>query len=581
MIIDRLMPLAAITAAAIGAADAPAQDASDFRLEALTDFVDDALGATITHAHIKAMMARLREMGVTRVSWAYYGDGHGGYLVPAGIDALWQNLADTYSGLGNPLKVAVEAAHANGIECYAYYKPYETGPAVALAEGSPEARAFGRVPQRGAWLTWFDPFVVKNPHLRIRHRPDETIADMSDVPICSIKLTKSDDSPTRVTVEHLQIWSSELNCRYQPLDIEFSVTEAVEPSPRDVRDINGTLLTRKGDRVRTLTLSGFELSDPCILVTTDFTDGPGDFGNAGADLLSAFDSEGNEIPGVFFTGAMIYMRERIDFRNWGVIFDCGYGRQRAVLDAPNAAGNAGAIGFTRGRNEYLPGALCETEPEVRAFWLSCIREMLDAGVDGIDFRVENHGTHTEFPEEYGFNQVILDECARRGQTDLSTIAAVRGEAYTEFLRQAKLLIGSRGKRMRINLNIDWFRPDRPANRALAYPANMDFDWRTWVDEGLLDEAIMRMFQFPFDALFDDAVAREMIERCRERGIPLTVNRYVKPTAPDEFTRTRADGRFAGFILYETASYLRFTPEGGCNRVNDNVAEVCKRMAEGD
>ena len=572
----RFMSLAAIAAAV---PSATAQDAPEFRLEALTDFVDDALNVTFTRDHVYAMMARLREMGVTRVSWAYYADGRGGFLTPAGLDARWKNLADTYEGLGNPLRVAVEAAHENGIELYAYYKPYETGPAIGLAEGSPEAKAMGLVPQRGASLCWFDPFVVENPHLRIRHKPDETIADLSGVPICSIKLIKRDDSPTRVTADHLQIWASDRNYQYKPLDVDFTVTETVERSPKNVRDINGTVLTKVGAPVRTLTLSGFELADPYILVTTDFTEGPEDFTNAGPDILTAFDSEGSEIPGVYFTGAMIYGRELIDFRNWGLIFDCGYGRQITALDAPNGSGNAGAIGFARGRNEYLPGALCETEPEVRAFWLSCIEEMLDSGVDGIDFRVENHGTHTEFPGEYGFNDVIIEEARRRGQADLATIAEVRGDAYTDFLREAKALISARGKRLRINLNIDWFRPDRPANRVLAYPANMDFDWRAWVEEGLLDEGILRMFALPFESIFHDAVAQEMIDRCREKGIPLTVNRYIN--SADEFSRARADGRFAGFIMYETASYLRFNAEGQCEVSNATVAEMCKRMAEGE
>ena len=43
----------------------------------------------------------------------------------------------------------------------------------------------------------------------------------------------------------------------------------------------------------------------------------------------------------------------------------------------------------------MPGALCETEPQVLDFWLSCIGEMLDAGVDGIDIRISAHGSLTE------------------------------------------------------------------------------------------------------------------------------------------------------------------------------------------
>ena len=62
------------------------QDGRPFVLEALVDFVDDAIlsPVPITRQHIDRMMQRLQELGVRRVSWAYYGDGHGGMLFPAG-----------------------------------------------------------------------------------------------------------------------------------------------------------------------------------------------------------------------------------------------------------------------------------------------------------------------------------------------------------------------------------------------------------------------------------------------------------------------------------------------------------------
>jgi len=565
-------------------AHAFAQDTGEahpsFCLEALVDFPDDALEATITPAHVDAMMSTLREMGVRRVSWGYYGDGHGGYMMPSGIDDHWHNYAETIKSLGNPLRVAVESAHRHGLELYAYYKPYETGPGISLPDGSPEARAFGRIRQQGGWLTWIDPFVADHPDLRIRHKPDYCIKDFSSVPICALKLIKKDNSPTRITREHLQIWSSQLNYRYQQLNIDFTLNESVEPSPQDVRDINGALVTRKGDPVRVLTLSGFRLTDPYILVTTDFTDGQPDFENTGTDLLVALDEHNDAIPGVFATGGGVWEADRVDFRNWGLIFDMGFGRSLICLDKPNTSGRQGIIAFTRGRNEYLPGALCETEPQVRDFWLSCLREMLDAGVDGVDFRVENHGTHTDYYEEYGFNDVVLQKCAPEGQIDTDAMARVRGDAYTDFLRQAKQMIASDGKRMRINLNVDWFRPDPPPARRLAYPANIYYDWKRWVDEGLLDEGILRMFQLPFDTVFNDSVAAEMISRCEENGIPLTVNRYVNPNYPTEFKQVLQDSRFSGFILYETASFLRFNENGECALQNDTVSEVCKMMKDG-
>jgi len=542
----------------------------DFQIEALVDFVDDASSAPepINERHVDAMMRRLVGCGVSRVSWAYYGDGHGGYFIPAprGDEPgkSWWTLAETYHRLGNPLRVAVEAAHRHGLELYAYYKPYETGIGSLYPEGSPEAQRWGRLAHIGGRLSWMDRFVLDRPDLRIRRRGGDLPADLSTRTVHALRLVKKDDSPTRVTKEHLQIWGSPLNYRYERLPVEFALKETVEPSPKEVRDQNGNVLTRAGQPVRVLTLSGFRLEDRYLAVVTDFTNPPADFHNAGTDLLVALDAEGQEIPGVFATGGAVWYRDQVDLYQWGLVFDTGRGRQPVYLDEPVATQGrraGGLIAFARGRNAYLPGALCETEPEVQAYWLSCIREMLAAGVDGIDIREESHSTHTDYPFEYGYNPAVLAACERR-QTD--SIAQVRADAYTEFLRCAKALTSRAGKQMRYNLQVDWFRPDPPVARALAYPLNIDFQWRRWLDEGLMDEAILRFYHLPFDCLYEDEVAREMIERCRSKGLPLVVNRYVRAeTLADEFRRIHDDGRFQGFILYETCNFMRAQCGGGC------------------
>ena len=544
----------------------------DFALEALVDFPDDAICAPepITPAHIDAMMRRLAECGVRRVSWIIYCDGRGGFLVPD-HDPKFKNMAQTYQGLGqNPLLVAVEAAHRHGLEIYGCFKPYETGGSMLFPEGSYEGMVYGRPSQIGGRMTWMDPFVADHPHLRIKRRSGDLPADIQHIPICGLKLRKLDTLPTRVTRDHLQIWVSDLNFRYRRLDIPFTVTETIEPCPRDVQEfkaVTGQYLARKGEPQRVLTLSGFSLTDRYVLVTTDFTEGPADFANTDLELLSALDAQGREIPGVIASGKAIWLQEKVDFRHWGLMFDLGQAGQPMHLDEPNGDGRKGIIAFARGRNEYLPGALCETEPEVQAYWLSQVQLMLDSGVDGVEIRESNHSMHTSHTEEYGFNEVVLEKCRQRGQVDLATIAQVRGEAFTDFLARAKAIIHGRGKKMRIDFQMDWYRPDQPRQRRLAYPANRDCQWREWIERGLADGAILRFFSpYTFDFIFNDALVRELGERCRGKGIPLTVNRYIHEPAdlPDELRRVHQDGRFAGFVLYETSNFLKIKPGGECD-----------------
>ncbi len=151
---------------------------------------------------------------------------------------------------------------------------------------------------------------------------------------------------------------------------------------------------------------------------------------------------------------------------------------------------------------------------------------------------------------------------------IEDITKIRTKAYTDFLFQASKLIHSYGKKVRINLNVDWFRPasERPGSRKLAYPANIEFEWRKWIDGGIMDEAVLRIFAKPFSGIFgDDRIAHEMIEKCFEKDIPLSVNRYVwaNENLIDEFHKVYASKKFKGFIFYETWSFIDFMKDGNC------------------
>ncbi len=582
-----------------------------FMLETLVDFPDDALSTplTITPDHIESLMSTLKDRGIGRVIWAYYGDGHGGWFAPAGIERLvhtgviaedqnfWSSMIRSYCLLGNPLRVAVETAHRHGIEVYAYFKPYETGPAASFADGSSEGLEWGRIPHLGGYYTWLDPFVTANPHLRIKRRTDDLWPGHETAPISTITLTKKDDAPTRIKRTNIQIWTSNRNCDYSLRDEKFAVTETVVTCPRDVRDLYGNMVTKKGDRIRVLTLSGLNLTDQYLAISTDFQDGEPDFENTWDKLVTCYDTQGREIPGSYATGTAIWFPELETFPCGGMQYDTGRGPEVVALDEPRHAVNGskrganihriagqskvcGVIGFTRSRNHYLSGALCESEPEVQSYWMRNLAEILDAGVDGVEFRVENHSCHTDWPEDYGFNPAVMEHVYDL-TNPIPEITAIRTVAYTEFLRKAKRAIAHRGKKMRVNLNVDWFRPahERPGSRRLAYPANIDFDWRTWIKDGLLDEAMLRVFAKPVDGIWgDDATASEMVQQCNDRGIPVSVNRYVwdNERLSEEFEQVRTDGRFAGMVLYETWSYTKIDQQGWTIAGAKRDASLCER-----
>ena len=141
----------------------------------------------------------------------------------------------------------------------------------------------------------------------------------------TIRLTKCNAAPTRITKDHLEIWTSPNNYRYHRAKVAPGFSQAVEKSAaRSPQSERADSRPAKGDPVRVLTLSDLNLRAKYMLVTTNFRDGPGDFTNAGTALLTALDEQGREIPGVFATGGAIWLAKMVDFRNGGLMFDHGW-----------------------------------------------------------------------------------------------------------------------------------------------------------------------------------------------------------------------------------------------------------------
>ena len=92
-----------------------------------------------------------------------------------------------------------------------------------------------------------------------------------------------------------------------------------------------------------------------------------------------------------------------------------------------------------------------------------------------------------------------------------------------------------------------------------------------MDTGKTDgQATLRFFSPSACGGADRSGVPGQIERCRQNAIPVTFNRYISRSGVDGFAvleqvqRVREDGRFSGFILYETSNFMRFDKEGRCS-----------------
>ena len=552
----------------------------NFYLATLVDFEDDTERGLWAAETVDAMMLSLRQLGVRRVYWIHYGPEDAGFMWRKYVPEVGRTVAESYRILGDATRVAVAAAKRHGLEVYGLLKPYETGLSLIHPEGSPEAQEYGILPHLGGRIPIVMRFVAEHPEMRIRRRSDDIPEDLHHTPVQMIHLYKCNDTPTRISREHLEIWTSETNYRYSKRDVDFTFADQVVPAPHDFVDMNGNILAREGVLVRRLTLSGLNLMDKYVVLTTNFGEGRGDFENAALHMVKAFGPDEREMVISVGQGLSVWCSEKVGFRKWGIEYDNGFSRWVMNLDAPNTSphtgpwsrGKTGFVGFTRGRNMHLPAALCAAYPEVRQFWLAQVQACLDAGVDGMDFRIENHSTHTDDFFSYGFNDVVVEEYRHRyGQSvaekdiDLLLLSQLRGVYFTDFLRQATRLVRSRGKRTQMHLNVEFLRPDPRPSRYTAYPWNISYDWRGWLKEGLFDEATLRTFEYTPEFVLNDPFSQEVISACQQRGMPIHYNRYVNGTPShyaDEIEMIYRDGRFDSFIIYEYYWFMEIEEQGG-------------------
>ncbi|MSP13009.1 MAG: hypothetical protein EXR62_08625 [Chloroflexi bacterium] len=561
-----------------------------FTISATVDFPDDCYQHVYTPQMLDEMIDILASLGVTKINWLYYGSVAEGSFWSGPEWGTWgsenASCLETVRILGEPLKAAVPIIHKHGMQVFSVIKPYATGLSASIFEGSPFAQKYGGPERIGGPVAASIPFIRRDPQLRVARRPGADPQNLSGIPVTRIKLRKNNASPTRLQKENLEVWVSEDNCGYARRVVELSLHEEIELASQDFVDYDGRTFIHTGDPLRTLTLEGLYLTDKYILISTNFSDHQGDFRNSALAMLEVYGPDGL-LPVTVATGYTTWYGP-CDFRTSGLQYDTGLGSMPFTLDVDNHPvlddhfpylKSQGYIAFARGRNQYLPNAPCEAYPEVQQLWLDWVDESLQAGVDGIDFRISGHSTLTDWPTDYGFNQVILDAYRQRyhedpgaacENVDLVKLAQLRGETYSNFLREARSHISQAGKPMYIHLHTEAFRENIPPGAIMGFPANMQFDWQGWLQEGLVDGITLRTSWFEaceaegdrrgksrrglLPDVLADPVITDAIQTVTQFDLPIYLTRYIDASTPEfypaEIDLAYSDGRFNGFDLYE-------------------------------
>ena len=495
------------------------------------------------------------------------------------VDTYW-TLYENYPHGFDLLEEAAKSAHKYGIEFYGEIKPFEGGGfGTVLPHSMPfpkKAVAFKDI--RGI-IPRACRFAAANPLMCLKRRPGTY--ECED-PIASIRLVKSDDKPTCIKSQHLTIYTSAANNHFESYTGPVTFSETVEKRYR----------FPYWRKCRVLHLDNLRIPQghKYILIKYSSADSKGNFSNEKGNIIELVTSDGKILPHTLSTGPVQLEQHYESLYKSEVLRKLlPYLQQPEVQEEINnvermqehyrdfytfgeynltdwvTLDKQGYLALACGKPEFMLGNLHPVYPEVRKHWLELVQFCLDRGVDGINFRVANH---TRSPElwEYGFNQPVLD--ATSGDMEYPVINKVNGDAYTQFLREARSLIKSKGKSVTIHLTADMLMDDNRPNKISSNPFNFEWQWKTWVKE-IADElefrGVFKMRPWNLKKVLDIFSAETRV--CNKPFYLQGDFHGMKYEGPfynvEEELKLNAEKHpgLDGYVLYETAYFTRVNDKG--------------------
>lgn len=562
----------------------------DFFLEVNVDYYDDLLFAPFTAGMFDQLFAEFKSWGTHRVHWIYYGNSTDGWWTraPRGVA---ENARQTVENVGEIFPAAVKAAHRHNIEIYGLIKPFDMGFWLSVGESDPRAKTWGRLPRIGGPVGWIADFVADRRDLCMARKPGAW-GEAKNKLFTQIDLVKDSEDPAAFTINDVNLFVSDDNTTYRPYTGPMTRQERIEDYPVWEHTSSGGRRTGATRRSRVMRFSNLNISQKYLALSVkNHTES---FANSLINLIHVFGPDGEERLLTYGLNTRIFPDSWSDnmfvvkdnFQNTGINFDTWPGAPAATSPGFNAFkaryafdSSAGLLGVARGKEKNPVACLSPSFPEARAWWLEWVKECLDAGADGIELRDINHHSPLTFAE-FGFEEPVVRLFKERYGVDLLTTddfdqaawQRLRGEAMTEFYRETRKLVSSRGKRLGLHISQAMcFEPE------FGSAMDIHWDWRTWLKEGLADSVTMKEV-WPYSRF-----GLEVMKHTSPKDVPMIFSPFHDLPADAIGARAHAQriqfarrSGFSGFQLYECCSVIRGTKNGQILMIEPDLKDVFRK-----
>ena len=553
---------------------APRAIQAGYPLEVTVDFNDDLMACPWTHKTFEALFSELKSWGTRAVSWIDIGRKEDAYFDFAPL-SIAKNAEVTMHAVDDIFKTAVEHAHRQGIELIGTIKPYDMAiHGHSWPPFSEMGKKYGRISRIGTSNGWTTRMAADHQHLLMARKPSAWGPAKNTV-WTRLDLVKDDDAPSALSPDDILISISDDNETFRPYTGPVTRAELVEEYPIYRSTPSGPIPTLKTRRSRVFRFDGLDLREPFFAI--EVKGGTRSFSNRLCDLVHIYGDIGEETHLTYGLSLRSYGLGGFEFNRYpGSPSNAMIsGGDPIITPLAIDRGATSYIAFARGKDRSPLAVMSPSYPETRALWMGWIKAMLDAGADGIDIRAGNHNSDFAWIE-YGFEEPVRDEMLKHtgvdiwetDEFDFDLWRRIRGEGWTQFIREASQVVRSRGKTLAVH--IDAYFDGAPGTGG---GMNMVSDWRTWLDEGLVDRVTGK-------ALWPgSSFAREVLALAHAKGVPVTFAPYCNNMFEDRRTPNHIGdspigctlpverliqwGKQSGydrFLFYECASALRAAPD---------------------
>lgn len=521
---------------------------ADFKLGMFYDIPDDLRSTHFSPDRLAAELDLLRNWGVRRVSWIDYGPTDRSRSFWEWASSL-QNARRTMAECGDVLPLAARQCREKGMTCYGVIKPFDMG----FSEPEFDRPAPDRVLEvENRWAAVLDE-VAANPSSVMTANPAWARPWMP--PITRLRISSQSPLPPldRADVELLV---SDDNRRYAAYRGLFGLRQGTASVPH-VRYTPAELLEEPGRRrEHFLEFTGLALRARYAAIR---------FKRDGVCIeqrmflaVQAFDAAGQPVGLMPSTGGSLES---------GLVFSKdwpGWANQTPRWISPWIC-EGRPLGMVFEVPQRVPQTLEPIDAAARAVWLAAVQRVIDAGCDGVDIRLLC--VHHCCPDwlRYAFAAPVREAFAARYgraveavEADYERVRLLRGEAVTQFLRDAKARTHAAGRKLVVHLECGIEVPPRLHTRM-----QLHLDWQRWIREGLADELMLKYWGSQ-----SVWVHEQVLPLARQHGVPVHICdmnfTLSSPTGVERARRLAAEALaagFAGYSFYETHSYLKLNPRG--------------------